>query len=84
MSTDSNKAGDAVLAAGATFVALLAVVAVADAPHRLPAEPAAALASEFTTGATVAVDAPQPVFALAPATGVYVDPGLQVSYDVHA
>jgi hypothetical protein len=74
----------AVLGAAATFVVLLGVVALADSPRRLTVAAPTAPSGEFATGLAPAVADLSPAFAQAPATGSYVDPGLQVVFDVYA
>lgn len=74
----------AVLGAAATFVVLLGVVALADSPRRLLATAPNVPSGEFATGLAPAVAELPPAFALAPATGSYVDPGLQAVFDAYA
>jgi hypothetical protein len=83
-SSRAPRTTGAVLGAAATFVVLLGVVALADSPRRLTVAAPTVSSGEFTTGLAPEVADLPPAFALAPATGSYVDPGLQVVFDAYA
>lgn len=66
-----------------SFVALMGVAAVADAPRGLTEVPVES--ESIRLAEPNAVEQPEREYhAVAPATGHYEDSGLQVTYDVHA
>lgn len=80
--TDSTVA--ALFGAAFTFVALTGIVAIAGSPQSFSDVAQFPVSAEtFEVTPVAGHDPVSPAYALAPATG-YVDPGLQVSYDVYA
>jgi hypothetical protein len=84
----ASAAGPAVaafLGAAATFVALLGIVAVAASPRSLSDDGRLPTSAEsFEVSPAAAPELATDVYAVAPATGQYEEPGLQSSLEVHA
>lgn len=76
----------ALFGAAMTVIALAGAVAITEGPRQLSSVTESLVATEvFEIMPASWIEAPQPQEqALAPATGVYEDPGLQVTYDVFA
>jgi hypothetical protein len=76
----------AMFGAAATVIALTGAVAISEGPRQLSSITESLIATEvFEIMPPSWTEAPQTQEqALAPATGVYEDPGLQVTYDVFA
>lgn len=74
----------AALGATATFVVLVGAVAVAEAPSQISDVAGMVASSELSEILPPSTDGYEESFqVLAPATGHYDDPGLQVTYEVH-
>ncbi len=80
----SDRPGAAALfGAAATFLVLLGVAAVADAPRELSDAAQLSPATEaFVVSPAAAPEATENTYALSHAAGQYEDPGPQISYDV--
>jgi len=76
----------ALFGAAMTVIALAGAVAITEGPRQLSSITESLVSTEvFEILPPSWIEAPQPrEQALAPATGVYEDPGLQVTYDVFA
>ena len=74
----------AIFGAAATVIVLTGAVAIADTPRQLSTIAASLVSTEvFEIMPSSWIEAPQSQ-ALAPASGVYEDSGLQVTYEVYA
>jgi hypothetical protein len=74
----------AAFAAAATFIVLTGAVTIAETPRQLSTVTESLVATEvFEIMPPAWIEVPQ-IQAMAPASGAYEDPGLQVTYDTRA